>query len=140
MTTPMLPDRVQALAGASLTAYAGATWDWFQVHVDAEAAAAAGFEAPVVDGQMLGALLAAHAQDGLPIGARVVSMSFRNTAPVYRGETVRIVGEIVGHEISGDTVRVMVRQQVLIDAEAHRVAVRDASTVVLVPLHGWLGV
>lgn len=132
---PTLPDRVQTLSGASLTAYAGATWDWFQVHVDSEAAGAAGFDAPVVDGQMLGALLAAHAQDGLPVGTRVSSMSFRNSAPVHRGDTVRVVGEVVDHVISGDVVRVTVRQQVYAGDDPPHAVVKDASTVVVTPLH-----
>jgi acyl dehydratase len=130
----ILPDRVQTLSGACLTAYAGATWDWFQVHVDSDAAVAAGFAAPVVDGQMLGALLAAHAQDGLPAGARVVAMSFRNSAPVHRGETVRVAGEVVDRMVSGDAVRITVRQQVYAGDEPSRTVVTNASTVLLVPL------
>jgi acyl dehydratase len=134
MTADLLPDRVQTLSGACLTAYAGATWDWFQVHVDSDAAVAAGFAAPVVDGQMLGALLAAHAQDGLPGGARVVAMAFRNGAPVHRGETVRVVGEVVDRVVSGDDVRVTVRQQVYAGETPSRAVVTDATTVLLAPL------
>ena len=130
-----LPDRIQKMTGVQLTAYAGATWDWFQTHVDSEAAAVAGFAAPVVDGQMLGALLAAQAQDGLPAGSRVVSMSFRNSAPVYRGETVRVVGEIVDRAVGADMVTITVRQRVYVDTEAGpRLVIADASTRLQTPL------
>jgi acyl dehydratase len=83
---------------------------------------------------MLGALLAAHAQDGLPVGARVVSMTFRNSAPVHRGETVRVAGEVVDRVVSGDVVRVTVRQQVYAGDEPSRAVVTDATTVLLAPL------
>ena len=41
-----------------MVAYAGATWDWHRLHYDMEYIRSTGFSAPIVDGQMLGALLA----------------------------------------------------------------------------------
>lgn len=87
-----MPDRVLTIDAVMMTAYAGATWDWFQTHVDSAAAAAAGFPRPIVDGQMLGAFLAAHAQDGIGPDARVVAMSFRHHGGVFRGDVIRVRG------------------------------------------------
>lgn len=87
-----LPDRILTIDGVLMSAYAGATWDWIQTHLDTAAARAAGFERPIVDGQMLGALLAAHAQDGVGGSARLIAMSFRHKGPVYQGDRVRVRG------------------------------------------------
>lgn len=87
-----LPPRLQVIDAATMAAYAGATWDWFSIHLDAEAARRAGFLDAIVDGQMLGAILAAHAQDGAGPGVRVTAMTFRNTSAVYRGEMIRVTG------------------------------------------------
>lgn len=126
-----IPDRVQRIDGVAMAAYAGATWDWFQTHLDSAAAIASGFPAPVVDGQIIGALLAAHAQDAVGPGSRVVALSFRNRGPVYRGETLRITGEVV--EVSEDGARVVLRQDVHVvgaDGGAERPVVTGASSTV----------
>lgn len=93
-----IPDRSIDITGVAMAAYAGATWDWFQTHLDTAAARAAGFERPVVDGQMLGAQLAAHAQDGVGRASRVVAMSFRHRAPVFRGDRIRVRGTATWQE------------------------------------------
>ena len=134
VTGAALPDRLHTLSAVTMTAYAGATWDWLQIHIDRQAAREAGFSDAIVDGQLLGALLAAHAQDGVGPGSRVRELAFRHTAPVYRNETVRITGTCVAVQPQGS---VTVRQDVeVVDPTTHlihRVAVRSASTTVQAP-------
>lgn len=78
-----------------MIAYAGATWDWHRLHYDPAYLAAKGLPAPVVDGQVFGALLAEQLQDWLGPRARVLTLSFRFRAMVYAGETVRCTGRVV---------------------------------------------
>ena len=103
-----IPDRVRTIDAVAMAAYAGATWDWTQTHLDVAAAQAAGFERPIVDGQMLGALLAAHAQDAIGAGARVTELAFRHAGPVLRDDRVRIRGVVV----SDDGATVVLEQDV----------------------------
>ena len=91
-------DLIRVMDAVSMTAYAGATWDWTQIHLDLPAAQAAGFQAPVVDGQMLGALLASHALGATQRRLRVVEMSFRHAAPVLRGDRIRVSGRILSDD------------------------------------------
>jgi acyl dehydratase len=95
-----------------LVAYAGATWDWHRMHYDRDYAQQAGFESPVVDGPMLGALLAEQLLDHFGPQAFVRELAFRFRSIVRAGETVRCEGEIT--DVSGDHVRT-----------AHRVVVGD---------------
>jgi acyl dehydratase len=72
-----------------MVAYGGATWDWHRLHYDTAYVASRQLPAPVVDGQMLGALLAAQAQDWAGPEWRLAGLDFRFASPVYAGETVR---------------------------------------------------
>lgn len=119
-------DLVRTLDSAALVAYAGATWDWYRTHHDAEAAAAAGLPRPIVDGQLLGALLAEHAQDLLGPRARIRAMRFRFAAPVFSGETVRVTADDPVTETRDDVTSVAVPQRVLV---GDRVVVAAAETV-----------
>lgn len=89
-----LPDLVRTLDLADLVAYGAATWDWHRLHYDPEMAAAAGFDRPVVDGQMLGALLAEQATLFGRSGCRLTRLHFRNLAPVLCGSTIVCRGEV----------------------------------------------
>lgn len=122
-----IPDRVHTFDGIGMTAYAGATWDWTQMHLDLAAAKSAGFERPVVDGQMIGALLAAHAQDAIGLRSRVIRLEFRHTQPVFRDEQIIIRGRILADD--GQTITLqqdvdvlgpdgVVLRQAIIGAEA----------------------
>jgi acyl dehydratase len=130
-----LPDRVLTIDGVAMAAYAGATWDWIQTHLDSAVATAAGFPRPIVDGQMLGALLAAHAQDGLGAGARVVAMSFRHADAVYRADRVRISGTRGAMDAEGEVV-VTQSVHVLGDDGSARPVITGARTTVRLPLPG----
>jgi len=90
-----IPDWTRTIDGIAMAAYAGATWDWTQTHLDTSAARSAGFELPVVDGQMLGALLVAHAQDAIGPRSRATQLRFRHSHPVFRGDRIRIRGRIL---------------------------------------------
>jgi acyl dehydratase len=72
-----------------LVAYAGATWDWHRMHYDVEWARAAGFPGPVLDGQQLGAWLAALVQEAAGPQWRLAEMAFRFAHTVHPGDTVR---------------------------------------------------
>lgn len=93
-----LPPLRRILRGADLVAYAGATWDWHRLHYDRPFAAARSLDAPIVDGQMLGALLAEHVQDALGQRSRVVRMSFRFRTLVYADQEVVVDGEVTAVE------------------------------------------
>lgn len=95
-----------------LVAYAGATWDWHCMHYDRDWATAAGLQAPVVDGQLLGALLAEQLTDHFGPQAFIRALEFRFRSMVFAGETVRCEGVLT--RVSGDDVRT-----------AHRVVVGD---------------
>lgn len=124
-----LPDLVRTLDSVSLVAYAGATWDWYRTHHDLTAATEVGLPAPVVDGQQLGALLAAHALAGAPAGVWPVEMDFRFRGMVFAGETVTVSGRV--SDVDDDTGLVTVTQR--IDTDAGTTAISGATTVLRRP-------
>ena len=89
-----LPALERKLDLVDLVVYAAATWDWYRWHYDAAAARESGLPGPLVDGQMLGALLARQALEWAGPRARVRRMSFRFASMVFAGETVRCEGEV----------------------------------------------
>ena len=121
-----LPPLERTLDLPALVAYAAATWDWYGTHFDPAAVERAQLPGPLVDGQLLGALLAEQALDALGGAGRVTRMSFRFRAPVFAGETVRCEGEV--ESVEGRLVTL--RQRVL---AGDRVAVEPAATVVELP-------
>lgn len=108
---------------ADMVAYAGATWDWHRLHYDSAWLAERGLPAPVVDGQLFGALLAAMLLDALGDRADLTALSFRFKNLVFAGETVRCTASVV--EDDGVVVRLDCRVDVL-GADA-RPAVAPAS-------------
>jgi acyl dehydratase len=119
-------DLEQLLDLATIVAYGAATWDWYGMHYDPQIVAEAKLPAPIVDGQMLGALLAKHALGSAPEGARVTHMSFRFKAMVFAGDTVRCTGEVA----SSDGRKVRIKQRI---AVGDRVAIEDAWTELELP-------
>ena len=93
-----LPPLVRTIALPDMIAYAGATWDWHKLHYDADYLAAKQVPAPVVDGQVFGALLAEALQDWLGPGAFIRTLAFRFKNLVFAGETVRCEGEVTSVE------------------------------------------
>ncbi len=117
-----LPALEQKLDLVDLVMYAAATWDWYRWHYDAAAARESGLPGPLVDGQMLGALLARQALAWAGPRARVRRMSFRFSSMVFAGDTVRCDGEVMKvAEAEAATLvtlaqRVRVGERVTIDA------------------------
>ena len=93
-----VPSLERTIALPDMVAYAGATWDWHRMHYDTELAAASGLPAPVVDGQMLGALMAEQVLDGLGPRAFLTNLGVRYRSMVFAGDTVRCDGEVTGTE------------------------------------------
>ena len=81
-----------------MVAYAGATWDWHRLHYDMDYIRSTGFAAPIVDGQMLGALMAQCIQDWVGPDARLTKLGFRFLTPVEAGSAVRCDGVTVSVE------------------------------------------
>ena len=119
-------DLEQLLDLATVVAYGAATWDWYGIHYDPRTVEEAKLPAPIVDGQMLGALLAKHAMGSAPEGTRVTRMSFRFKAMVFAGDTIRCTGEVESSE--GRKVRI--KQRIVV---GDRVAIEDAWTELELP-------
>ena len=122
-----LPPLERRIALPDMVAYAGATWDWHRLHYDADYLEQMGVAAPVVDGQMFGALLAEHVLHWAGPRARVRRMAFRFGAMVFAGETVRVEGEVT--DVDGHAVTVT--QRLLGDEQ--KVAIDGATCVVEMP-------
>lgn len=109
-----------------MIAYAGATWDWHRLHYDPAYLAAHGVAAPVVDGQLFGALLVQQAQDWLGPTAFLTRVHFRFATPVYAGETVRCTAEVTASEPSDAGLRVVLRAAIAVVGAGERMAVGPA--------------
>ena len=92
------------IALADMVAYGAATWDWHRLHYDEAHARRLGAPAPLVDGQMLGALLAECVLRAAGPGARLVRLAYRNRAPVHAGEAVTCSGTIATSDDAGFSV------------------------------------
>lgn len=87
-----------------MIAYAGATWDWHRLHYDPAFVERMGVKAPVVDGQIFGALLAEMLLDHFGPRAFITSLSVRYRAMVFAGEAIRCEGTVSQHTDDGVTV------------------------------------
>lgn len=120
------------ISTTDMIAYAGATWDWHQLHYDHRYLVDHGFEAPVVDGQMFGGLLVRFL--GLRFGHDAVitelSMTYRNL--MFAGETLRVEAE---SETRPDgLVAVTARISILAsDDRPERMAVDPANAIIRLP-------
>ena len=129
-TGDAVPPLERTIRLPDMIAYAGATWDWYRLHYDAGFAEAAGLPAPVVDGQVFGALLVEQIQDWLGPECFVHRLDFAFKAPVFAGETVRCEGTVAaaGEAFLDLDLRVVV---VADGGAAGRVAVAPAHARVL---------
>lgn len=114
---------------ADMVAYAGATWDWHRLHYDHDWLAERGLPAPVVDGQLFGALLAEMVLDWAGPGAELTALSFRFKNLVFAGEAVRCTGRVAATD--GDLVSIECSVEVV--GENARVAVAPATAQVRRP-------
>lgn len=113
-----------------MVAYAGATWDWHQLHYDQAYAATKGLPGPIVDGQVFGALLVEQVQDWLGPDSFVHRLGFTFRNLVFAGETVRCEGSVT--DVGDDRLELELRV-VVVDADgtAGRAAVAPATATVL---------
>jgi acyl dehydratase len=93
-----LPILEKTFTTVDLFAYGAATWDWHRMHYDAELARSKGFRAPVIDGQMYGALFARVAMRWAGPRAFVTKMSLRMKSMAFAGDTLRAEGSVVSIE------------------------------------------
>ena len=89
-----LPPLEKTFTTVDLFAYGAATWDWHRMHYDAELARSKGFAAPVIDGQMYGALFAMVAMRWAGPRAFVTGMSLRMKSMAFAGDTLRAEGSV----------------------------------------------
>jgi acyl dehydratase len=117
-----------------MVAYAGATWDWHRLHYDPVYLAAKRVPAPVIDGQVFGALLAEQLLDWLGPRAVLRSLHFRFKALAFAGETVRCVATVTAVEPDpdGDGDLVTIESRVEVVGEKARVVVAPAGATVVV--------
>ena len=94
-----LPVLEKTFTTVDLFAYGAATWDWHRMHYDAELARNKGFAAPVIDGQMYGALFARVAMQWAGPRAFMTNMSLRMKSMAFAGDTLRVEGSV--SEIDG---------------------------------------
>ena len=85
---------VKELGMARMMAYGAATWDFIRLHYDADYARELGFEAPFVDGQMMGGFLTQHVQDWAGPGAFLRKLAFRNRVMAYPGDSLTCHGVV----------------------------------------------
>lgn len=97
-----LPPLDKTFTAVDLFAYGAATWDWHRMHYDAELARSKGFAAPVIDGQMYGALFARVAMRWAGPRAFVTRMSLRMKSMAFAGDTLRAEGSVTS--VNGETV------------------------------------
>lgn len=84
-----LPALLRRIDLPAMIAYAGATWDWHRTHYDRAYLDAKQLPAPVVDGQVFGALLAEQALTWAGPAWRLSTMDIRFANLVFAGESVR---------------------------------------------------
>jgi len=94
-----LPNLEKKISLSRMMAYGAATWDFVRLHYDADYARALGFDAPIVDGQMMGGFLAQQVQDWAGPGAFLCKLGFRNRVIVYPGDTVTCHGAVIGKQV-----------------------------------------
>jgi acyl dehydratase len=107
-----------------MVAYAGATWDWARLHYDPAFIAERQLRAPLIDGQMLGALISEMLLDSLGPRAFVGKLNFRLRAMAFAGDTVSCTGEITqlaesrDHRVLSVRHRVSVNERLIADGAA----------------------
>jgi acyl dehydratase len=115
-----VPTLERTITLADMVAYCGATWDWHRLHYDAAYAADQGCSKPVVDGQMLGALVAEQLLDHFGPGAFITNLGFRLRSMVFADDTVRVEGKVTGAGPGSVSIahRVLVGDRVAADGTA----------------------
>ena len=93
---------VKEIGIARMMAYGAATWDFIRLHYDADYARELGFEAPFVDGQMMGGFLTQQVQDWAGPGAFLRKLAFRNRVMAYPGDSLTCRGVVTDVSIADE--------------------------------------
>ena len=106
-----LPAEEKTYSSTDLVMYGAATWDWHRLHHDDGFAKEMGLPAPVLDGQIFGALFAKQATAWLGPKAFVRRLNFRMRAMAFAGDTLRLEGRVDELREGDDGNVVVLRQQ-----------------------------
>ena len=123
---------VKEIGLARMMAYGAATWDFIRLHYDADYARELGFEAPFVDGQMMGGFLTQHVQDWAGPGAFLRKLAFRNRVMVYPGDSLTCRGLVT--DVSSTDEGGMVECDLWVENQRGEKVVEPASALVRFPL------
>jgi acyl dehydratase len=126
--TPLLKE----IGIARMMAYGAATWDFIRLHYDADYARELGFEAPFVDGQMMGGFLAQQVQDWAGPGAFLRKLAFRNRVMAYPGDSLTCHGVVT--EVSSADEGGIVECDLWIENQRGEKVVEPASAQLRFPL------
>ncbi len=123
---------VKEIGMARMMAYGAATWDFIRLHYDADYARDLGFEAPFVDGQMMGGFLTQHVQDWAGPGAFLRKLAFRNRVMVYPGDSLTCHGVVT--DVSSTEEGGMVECDLWMENQRGEKVVDPASALLRFPL------
>ena len=127
--SPLGPWRIESVDAAKMKTFAVLLADPNPIHLDPQAARAAGLgdrevnQGPASMGYVLNML-----RESLP-GATIRNLRVRFTANVFAGDAVTAVGEVTGVERDGDETRLAC--SVWLDVEGGRRALEGTATLVL---------
>ncbi len=127
------PELARTIGLPDMIAYAGATWDWYRLHYDQEFVTSKQLPAPVVDGQVFGALLVEQIQDWLGPRAFVQRVEFRFKNLVFAGETISCAATVTDVARTDDAILLTLECQIDVVGDKGRVAVGPASVVAALP-------
>jgi len=123
---------VKEIGMARMMAYGAATWDFIRLHYDADYARELGFEAPFVDGQMMGGFLTQHIQDWAGPGAFLRKLAFRNRVMAYPGDSLTCHGVVT--DVSSTEEGGMVECDLWMENQRGEKVVDPASALLRFPL------
>ncbi|MBI4233968.1 MAG: hypothetical protein HY686_05950 [Chloroflexi bacterium] len=93
-----VPALTKEINPVAMMMYGAATWDYVRFHYDADYARKLGFQAPFVDGQMLGAYLAQMLSDWAGDPGAIQRLAFQNRGFVFPGDTLTCKGRVAKKE------------------------------------------
>ncbi len=108
----VMPNAEKTLSTHDLMMYGAATWDWHRLHYDDGFAKSMGLPAPVLDGQIYGALFAKQAVGWLGPKAFIRRLNFRMRAMAFAGDTLRLEGQVSEVRVEEDGAVAVLHQQV----------------------------
>ena len=123
---------VKEIGMARMMAYGAATWDFVRLHYDADYVREMGFDAPFVDGQMIGGFLTQLVQDWAGPDAFLRKLSFRNRVMVYPGDSLTCRGVVI--DISTTEEGGMVECNLWVDNQRNEKVVAPSVALIRFPL------